>query len=101
MIGKIHLKGAMQGFDYWEVLPGQGKYWNPEFVTADGRTTYKDEHSTDIITKRAMNWLKNDRDQEKPFMLMVHYKAPHELGYQQRAGKKNSKNEFPRARYSF
>ena len=77
MIGKIHLKGAMQGFDYWEVLPGQGKYWNPEFVTAKGRKTYKDVHSTDIITERAMNWLKNDRDQEKPFMLMVHYKAPH------------------------
>ncbi|MDD7986180.1 sulfatase [Lentisphaera marina] len=77
MIGKIHLKGAMQGFDYWEVLPGQGKYWNPEFITANGKTTYKDEHSTDVITKRAMNWLKNDPDQEKPFMLMVHYKAPH------------------------
>ena len=73
MIGKIHLNGSMQGFDYWEVLPGQGRYWNPEFVTADGRTVYQGEHSTDVITKRAINWLENGKDQSKPFMLMVHY----------------------------
>ena len=77
MIGKIHLSGNMQGFDYWEVLPGQGKYWNPSFVTEEGKTIYKDEHSTDVITKRALSWLTNDRTADKPFMLMVHYKAPH------------------------
>ncbi len=76
MIGKIHLNGAMQGFDYWEVLPGQGRYKNPVFVTETGRTTYEG-HSTDIITDRALNWLKNTRDKSKPFMAMVHYKAPH------------------------
>ena len=77
MIGKIHLSGKMQGFDYWEVLPGQGKYWNPDFVTEEGKITYTGEHSTDVITKRALNWLENDRVKDKPFMLMVHYKAPH------------------------
>lgn len=77
MIGKIHLSGAMQGFDYWEVLPGQGQYWDPVFITENGRTVYEGEHSTDVITRRALNWLENDRDTEKPFMLMVHYKAPH------------------------
>ncbi|MDD7984593.1 sulfatase [Lentisphaera marina] len=77
MIGKIHLSGKMQGFDYWEVLPGQGKYWDPSFVTEEGKTVYKGEHSTDVITKRALNWLENDRSADKPFMLMVHYKAPH------------------------
>jgi arylsulfatase A-like enzyme len=77
MIGKIHLSGKMQGFDYWEVLPGQGQYWNPRFLTEKGQTVYKGEHSTDVITKRALNWLKNDRSKDKPFMLMVHYKAPH------------------------
>ena len=75
MVGKIHLDGAMQGFDYWEVLPGQGKYIHPDFITKDGKTKYKG-HSTDIITDRALRWLKNDRA-NKPFMLMVHYKAPH------------------------
>jgi arylsulfatase A-like enzyme len=76
MIGKIHLKGKMQGFDYWEVLPGQGQYLNPVFITEQGRTTYKG-HSTDIVTGRAINWLKNGKVASKPFMLMVHYKAPH------------------------
>ncbi|MDP6523087.1 MAG: sulfatase [Kiritimatiellia bacterium] len=77
MIGKIHLSGAMQGFDYWEVLPGQGNYWNPSFITEKGKTQYKGQHSTKVITDRALNWLKTGRDGKKPFMLMVHYKAPH------------------------
>ncbi len=77
MVGKIHLKGQMQGFDYWEVLPGQGRYWDPIFITEEGRTVYKGEHSTDVITRNAINWLENKRDKDKPFMAMVHYKAPH------------------------
>ena len=76
MIGKIHLDGKMQGFDYWEVLPGQGVYKNPIFITEEGKTQYKG-HSTDIVTDRALNWLKHGKDDSKPFMLMVHYKAPH------------------------
>jgi arylsulfatase A-like enzyme len=76
MIGKIHLPGKMQGFDYWEVLPGQGRYINPTFITEQGKTQYKG-HSTQIITDRALNWLNNSRDQSKPFMMMLHYKAPH------------------------
>jgi arylsulfatase A-like enzyme len=76
MIGKIHLPGAMQGFDYWEVLPGQGQYNNPIFITEEGRTNYKG-HSTDVITDRAISWLKTKRDPTKPFMTMVHYKAAH------------------------
>jgi len=46
-------------------------------VTEKGMTIYKGEHSTDVITRRALNWLEKDRSKEKPFMLMVHYKAPH------------------------
>jgi len=76
MIGKIHLDGAMQGFDYWEVLPGQGRYTNPQFITAQGKTEYQG-HSTDIVADRALNWLKTGIDESKPFMLMVHFKAPH------------------------
>ncbi|PXA03383.1 sulfatase [Coraliomargarita sinensis] len=77
MVGKIHLKGQMQGFDYWEVLPGQGRYWEPIFITEEGKTVYQGEHSTDVITRNAINWLENKRDKDKPFMAMVHYKAPH------------------------
>jgi arylsulfatase A-like enzyme len=77
MVGKIHLDGKMQGFDYWEVLPGQGKYYDPDFITEEGKTHYAGEYVTDVITDRALNWLENKRDKSKPFMLMVHHKAPH------------------------
>ncbi|NQZ60065.1 MAG: sulfatase, partial [Lentisphaeraceae bacterium] len=76
MIGKIHLNGKMQGFDYWEVLPGQGNYYNPTFITKQGRTKYKG-YVTDIITDKALDWLKDRRDKSKPFMVMIHHKAPH------------------------
>jgi arylsulfatase A-like enzyme len=76
MIGKIHLNGKLQGFDYWEVLPGQGEYNDPDFITEDGQTKYKG-YVTDIITDRALNWLENERDVSKPFMLMIHHKAAH------------------------
>ena len=76
MIGKIHLNGMMQGFDYWEVLPGQGKYYNPDFVTQEGKTSYTG-HVSDIVTDKAIDWLDSKRDGDKPFMLMVHHKAPH------------------------
>ena len=77
MVGKIHLDGKMQGFDYWEVLPGQGKYYDPIFITEEGKRSYPGRYVTDVITERALNWLENKRDKEKPFMLMVHHKAPH------------------------
>ena len=76
MIGKIHLHGKMQGFDYWEVLPGQGKYYDPDFVTEEGKTSYKG-YVTDIITDKAIDWLDKKRDKNKPFMCMIHQKAPH------------------------
>ncbi|MCH2205021.1 MAG: sulfatase [Lentisphaerales bacterium] len=76
MIGKIHLNGKMQGFDYWEVLPGQGKYYDPDFITEEGKTSYKG-YVTDIITDKALDWLQNKRDKNKPFMCMIHQKAPH------------------------
>lgn len=76
MIGKIHLYGKMQGFDYWEVLPGQGKYYQPDFITEQGKTQYEG-HVSDIITDKAIDWLDKKRDADKPFMLMVHHKAPH------------------------
>jgi arylsulfatase A-like enzyme len=76
MIGKIHLNGMMQGFDYWEVLPGQGKYYNPAFITEEGKTSYEG-HVTDLVTDKALDWLHNERDPDKPFMVMIHHKAPH------------------------
>ena len=76
MIGKWHLSSDPQGFDHWQILPGQGQYYNPDFKTAAGRKRV-DGHCTDIVTGMALEWLKNRRDSDKPFMLMCQHKAPH------------------------
>lgn len=76
MIGKIHIDGMLQGFDHWEVLKGQGSYKDPVFLSGSG-SVRSQGHSTDIITDKALQWLKEGRDPNKPFMAMVHYKAPH------------------------
>ena len=76
IIGKWHLKSIPTGFDYWEVLPGQGHYYNPDFKTPNG-TFRVTGYVTDIITDKAIDWLENKRDKNKPFMLMLQHKAPH------------------------
>ena len=74
--GKSHLKGDPQGFDDWMVLPGQGLYYNPDFHTPGGKVRIEG-HCTDVVTDLAVNWLKEKRADDKPFMLMVQHKAPH------------------------
>lgn len=76
MIGKIHMDGQPQGFDYSMVLPGQGKYYNPDFIV-DGKRIQKEGYVTDIITEEALDWMKNKRDPDKPFCMLYHHKAPH------------------------
>jgi arylsulfatase A-like enzyme len=76
MIGKIHLPGKMQGFDYWDVLPGQGSYYQPDFLGSKGKHRVHG-HVSDIITDKSLTWLEKDRDKSQPFMLMIHHKAPH------------------------
>ena len=76
MIGKWHLTSDPQGFDYWQVLPGQGDYYNPAFKTAEGRVEIEG-YCTDIVTDLALQWLQEGRDEDKPFMLMCQHKAPH------------------------
>jgi len=76
IVGKWHLKSDPTGFDYWEVLPGQGAYYNPDFRIAGGRRRHEG-YVTDIITDLTLDWLKNKRDPDKPFMLMYQHKAPH------------------------
>ena len=92
VIGKWHLHSDPVGFDHWEILPGQGKYYNPDFYGKDDpvvekknkRGKVKKHHSThrvmgyatDIITDKAIEWIDN-RDKEKPFCLLLHHKAPH------------------------
>ncbi len=84
MIGKWHLKQEPAAFDYYCVLPGQGKYHNPQFRLQGDKPwpkntiTVKDTHSSDAITDITLKWLKEGWDQKKPFFLMHHYKAPHD-----------------------
>lgn len=79
MVGKWHLgEGAAHepsGFDYWSVLPGQGDYWDPRFIEADGPHDLAG-YATDIITEKTLGFIKA-RDRSRPFFVMCHHKAPH------------------------
>ena len=94
IVGKWHLeaippnaRGDMSkyesnptGFDYWEIFPGQGNYFNPDFITPgkDGKRVVKTEpgYATELVTQKSLKWL-DQRDKTKPFMLVVGHKAPH------------------------
>lgn len=75
MIGKWHLESDPTGFDYWNILPGQGDYYNPDFNEM-GKKSRIEGYVTNLITDYSLDWLKA-RDTEKPFCLLLHHKAPH------------------------
>ena len=77
MIGKWHLHSHPVGFDFWRILPGQGSYYNPEFIEMDGKRKRYEGHCNDLVTEFGLKWLKEDRDQKKPFVAMIQFKAPH------------------------
>lgn len=96
MVGKWHLKHAPDAFDYYNVLPGQGLYFNPVLYNSEGvgeKKTIKfneglnrevsaqtyEGHSSDVITDIALDWLKTKRKKGQPFFLMHHFKAPHDF----------------------
>ncbi len=78
MIGKWHLKSEPTGFNYYKILPGQGKYIDPDFrVIGDWPNTIREKgYVTDIITNEAIQYMHN-ADSNQPFFLMCHHKAPH------------------------
>lgn len=76
MFGKLHFGNNPKGVDDFMILPGQGSYINPDFITKDGDTTITG-YVTDIITDVTLEWLDTKRDPDKPFMLMYLHKAPH------------------------
>jgi arylsulfatase A-like enzyme len=76
IVGKWHLVSEPTGFDYWNILPGQGQYYNPPMIRMGQRVKYEG-YVTDILTNLALDWLKKDRKADQPFLLMLHHKAPH------------------------
>lgn len=79
MVGKWHLGEGPEhqptGFDYWDVLPGQGDYFDPMFISEKGQRR-EPGYVADIITDKCVNWLEK-RDKSQPFFMMCHHKSPH------------------------
>ena len=86
VIGKWHLGSEPQGFDYYEATPGQGRYFQPEYRQNQdwGENKAYDGYSSDVIGDRTLHFLENVRDKEKPFMLMMQFKATHRSWMQNR-----------------
>jgi len=76
IVGKWHLTSNPTGFDYWNILIGQGDYYNPYFID-NGKKVQIEGYATNITTDLALEWLENKREKEKPFCLLLHHKAPH------------------------
>jgi arylsulfatase A-like enzyme len=77
IFGKLHFGNNPRGFDQFKILPGQGSYYNPDFITKDEGQIRVEGYTTDIITDFTLDWLKEERDTEKPFFLAFWHKAPH------------------------
>ena len=77
IIGKWHLVSQPTGFDYWNILPAQGDYYNPSFINMDGSQTRETGYVTNIVTDKAIDWLEHKRDRSRPFILFIHHKACH------------------------
>ncbi len=79
LFGKWHLgerpESAPRHFDSWRVFPGQGEYVDPLMLGPDGAETVPG-YATDIVTDQSMEWIRQ-RDVDRPFLLLVHHKAPH------------------------
>lgn len=76
IVGKWHLESQPAGFTHWDILTGQGSYYNPDFITPEGVQRIKG-YVTEVITDKSLEWLRKASEREEPFMLMVHHKAPH------------------------
>jgi arylsulfatase A-like enzyme len=75
MVGKWHLISAPQGFNYWNVMDDQGEYYTPLLIE-NGDTITREGYCTDVVTDISIEQLKK-RNQDQPFCLMYHQKAPH------------------------
>ena len=77
IFGKWHLESLPKGFDKWEIVPGQGDYYNPDFIEMSGDTVQVKGYLTNLITDKSIHWMEYERDKSKPFCIMIHHKAIH------------------------
>jgi len=77
MFGKLHFGNSPKGFDEFKILPGQGTYYNPDFITKNEGNIRVEGYTTDLITDMTIDWLDKERDTTKPFLMMYLHKAPH------------------------
>jgi len=75
-IGKWHLQTLPDGFDFWKILPDQGEYYNPDFITMSNDTVRQNGYVSDVITDITVDFLQH-RDRSKPFCMIVGEKATH------------------------
>ena len=102
MFGKLHFGNNPKGFDQFKILPGQGNYYNPEFITKNEGEIQVKGYVTDIITDMTLDWLENEREKEKPFMLMYLHKAPHRSWFMaERHMEEYTNKSFPEAETLF
>lgn len=76
VIGKLHLGGTPTGFDYYDILPGQGSYYNPTFINDSGQYNMVG-YTTEIIADKTIAWIEGVKNADQPFMVMMQHKAPH------------------------
>jgi len=77
MFGKLHFGNNPKGFDQFKILPGQGSYYNPDFITKNEGNIQVEGYVTDIVTDMTLDWLAKERKADQPFMLMYLHKSPH------------------------
>jgi arylsulfatase A-like enzyme len=75
LVGKYHQGDDPVGFDYYDILPGQGVYENPTFVSTKGQRVIPG-HVSDVIGDLSLAWLEQ-RDPDRPFVICINDKAAH------------------------
>ena len=77
VVGKWHLGSLPQGFDYWEIFPGQGDYYNSSMIVAPNDTVPQKGYAAELVTDKSLAWLREKRDPERPFFLWIEHKSVH------------------------
>lgn len=79
LFGKWHLGSEPKGFDefkYHAAAGQQGQYWDPTY-NENGKEVKEKGYATNLTTNFALDWLRKNSQEEKPFLMLLQYKAPH------------------------